>query len=214
MRWDILCLLKSLSKEISCHAPRRKQLNKSEGRKKEGNSPGRNGPQRESMFMNQIVSFLVAAFRSVMGTLFTETGTICQNIFTHERHRQMVRDRGRHSLHARGRNFPVLWGQEVKKTKRGRKQKKNKNDSKVGNSQEKNMPHSECGPCTANSSDISLNSRMNSFMRALLHGPLAAQFISEKKIAWKIAWHKEAWEAAKQKPKMHFVPPKSSNVTH
>lgn len=46
-RWDILCLLKSLSKEISCHARRRKQLNKSEDRKKEGNSSGRNGPRRE-----------------------------------------------------------------------------------------------------------------------------------------------------------------------
>lgn len=38
-------------------------------------------------------------------------------------HRQMVRDRGRHSLQAKGRNFPVLRAQEVKKTKRGRKDK-------------------------------------------------------------------------------------------
>lgn len=58
---------KSLSKEISCHAPRRKQLNKSEDRKKEGNSPGRNGPWRESTFMNQIVSSLVAAFQLCYG---------------------------------------------------------------------------------------------------------------------------------------------------
>lgn len=86
-RWDILYLLKFLSKEISCHALRRKQLNKSEDRKKEGNSSGRNGPQRDSMFMNQTVSFLVAAFLSVMGTLFIEIGMICQNISTHERRR-------------------------------------------------------------------------------------------------------------------------------
>lgn len=54
---DIFVSQKSLSKEISCHAPRRKQLNKSEDRKKEGNSPGRNGPWRESTFMNQIAFF-------------------------------------------------------------------------------------------------------------------------------------------------------------
>lgn len=43
------------------------------------------------MFMNQIASFLVAAFRSVMGTLFTEIEMICQNIFTHKRQRHTGR---------------------------------------------------------------------------------------------------------------------------
>lgn len=38
----------------------------------------------------------------------------------------MVRDRGRHSLQARGRHTLVLWEQGVKKTERGRKEKQNK----------------------------------------------------------------------------------------
>lgn len=132
MRCDIVCLLKSLRQEIACHALRRTQLNKTKDRKKEGNSPGRNGPQREEMFANQIVSFLVAVFCSVMGTSFTEIGTICQNIFTHKKteiHRQMVRDRGRHSLQAGGTNFPLIRKQEVKKTKKGRKGEKIKQNN-------------------------------------------------------------------------------------
>lgn len=167
MRWDIVCLLKSLSQEIACHALRRTQLNKTEDRKKEGNSPGRNGPQREEMFTNQIVSFLVAAFCSVMGTPFTEIGMICQNIFTHKKteiHRQMVRDRGSHSLQASGTNFPLLREQEVKKTKRRGNGGKNKTKQCKVAIRKRTRSHSEPGPYIPNSSGISLNSKMNYFM--------------------------------------------------
>lgn len=170
MRWDTVCLLKSLSQEIACHALRRAQLNKTKDRKKGGNSPSRNGPQREEMFTNQIVSFLVAAFCSIMGTSFTEIGMICQNIFTHKKteiHRQMVRDRGRHSLQAGGTNFPLLREQEVKKTKRGRKGEKNKTKQRKVAIRKRTRSHSEQGPCIPNSSDISLNSKMNYFIVGL-----------------------------------------------
>lgn len=82
-----------------------------------------------------------------------------------EIHRQMVRDRGRHSLQARGSNFSVPREQEVKKTKRGRKWKGEKKQ-KGANNWEKTMPHSEKGLCIPNNSDISLNSKMNAFIRA------------------------------------------------
>lgn len=91
--------------------------------------------------------------------------------------RQMVRDRGRHSLQARGRHTPVLWEQEVKKTERGRKEKRKQNNS----NQENNNADSEQGPCIPNSSDTSLNSKKDYFMWAFLYGPLAIQFVSEER---------------------------------
>lgn len=74
----------------------------------------------------------------------------------------MVRDRGRHSLQARGRHTLVLWEQGVKKTERGRKEKQSKTEQNNPN-QENNNANSEQGPCVTNSSDISLKQQEEFF---------------------------------------------------
>ena len=75
----------------------------------------------------------------------------------------MVRDRGRHSLQAKARNFPVLCEQEVKKTKRGRKDKHVKQQT----IREKRQCHVQSKVFVfQKSSGVSLNSKMNPFIWA------------------------------------------------
>lgn len=76
----------------------------------------------------------------------------------------MVRDRGRHSLQARGRNFPVLREQEVKKTKGGRKDVKAR---KAATITEERQCHVQSRVGVLQSSCvISLNSKMDPFIWA------------------------------------------------
>lgn len=115
----------------------------------------------------------------------------------------MVRDRGRHSLQARGRNFPVLREQEVKKTRGGRKGVKARKAAKGG----KTMPRSEQGRCTPNPKKQQhlLKQQDESFHMGLFHMGLRPPNVSAERETHGKKAHSEG-EDTKQEPEMHFAP--------